>query len=239
MVFHDYCKADSDLKTLFTECFYAYKHFVFESSPKYFKRSVTQNYVGLFSGLNSSKWERSILLTLTFSENTIEGKYHIAGATESSQKVVGKIDSKGHLFLQEILGEKNGCVGCINYEFKGILRDHTIQGLWVKGRGKKVFAFFAMEEKNSLLLRAVSVGEHEIVELLLSKGENVNVSDIEGNTALHIAVLHNYKNVVKTLLSHDVEVNKQNSKGQTPLQIAIENNFRELIELLEQYGAKE
>ena len=48
-----------------------------------------------------------------------------------------------------------------------------------------------------------------------------NVTDDDGNTALHLAVRRNYVQMAKLLQAHDVDLNIQNSMGQTPLHLAV------------------
>ena len=44
------------------------------------------------------------------------------------------------------------------------------------------------------------MGRHDIVEQFLRNGEDVNVKDVWGNTALHFAAKHGHPELVETLL---------------------------------------
>ena len=72
-------------------------------------------------------------------------------------------------------------------------------------------------------------------ELLASEGIDVNASDVEGNTALHMASLHGGGLVVKMLLKvSNIDVTKKNRHGKTPLHIATK---RDVVRLLIDAGA--
>ena len=49
---------------------------------------------------------------------------------------------------------------------------------------------------------AASHGRHEMVELLLESGADVNARDEDGSTALMCACEHGYIDIVETLLAH-------------------------------------
>jgi hypothetical protein len=76
------------------------------------------------------------------------------------------------------------------------------------------------------------------VELLLSKGTNVNVKNDVGWTPLHSAVAQGHKGMVELLLSKGAEVNAKTDNGHTPLHFAKEKDHKDVVRLLLQHGGK-
>ncbi len=69
-------------------------------------------------------------------------------------------------------------------------------------------------------------------------GSDINLSDSDGNTPIHIAVMNRIlPQKLSMLLSLKYPVNRRNSTGQTPLSLAVENNFQETARILLENGA--
>lgn len=75
------------------------------------------------------------------------------------------------------------------------------------------------------------------VELLLSKGADVNVKGPSGDTPLYIAVAVHEKNVVELLLAEGADVNAKTLRGETALHRAALEGHKEIAELLIAKGA--
>ena len=56
----------------------------------------------------------------------------------------------------------------------------------------------------------------EITELLLSKGADVNIKDIQGKTALIFAATYGNKEIVELLLSNGADVNAKALTAKQP-----------------------
>ncbi|EGW56028.1 ankyrin repeat domain-containing protein [Candidatus Endoriftia persephonae] len=97
----------------------------------------------------------------------------------------------------------------------------------------------AQFEPNEMLIEAVrsNSASRDIIEFLIKRGAKINVTDKDGNTPLHIAVLQNHRVIVKHLIAKGAEVNQRNHAGQTALQLAIANNSEAIIAILHKYGA--
>lgn len=67
------------------------------------------------------------------------------------------------------------------------------------------------------LIEAVKAGSEDVVNLLLERKADVNLTDDWHNTALHYAVLGNNINIVKTLLKKGADINMQNKSNETPM----------------------
>ncbi len=87
----------------------------------------------------------------------------------------------------------------------------------------------------------MSSHQKEYVELLVSKGIDINSRDNDGNTALHyplINVLENKlylpysKEIVKTLVQVGADPQIRNKQGKSPMDLAVESGEDELIDLL-------
>ncbi len=90
----------------------------------------------------------------------------------------------------------------------------------------------------SVLHYAVMRGNPEILQLLLSKGVDVNSRTRNGTTPLHTAVLYNRYEVAEMLLNKGAEVDAKSSSGATPLAIATTARNRDIADLLRARGAK-
>eukprot|EP01089_Gocevia_fonbrunei_P014033 TRINITY_DN3755_c0_g2_i1.p1 TRINITY_DN3755_c0_g2~~TRINITY_DN3755_c0_g2_i1.p1 ORF type:complete len:218 (-),score=22.64 TRINITY_DN3755_c0_g2_i1:133-786(-) len=78
----------------------------------------------------------------------------------------------------------------------------------------------------------------QIILYLIFKGINLNLTNYEGKTALHIATEQNDCSIVSILLRFGAFLNVQNHEdGNTPLHCAIKNNNYELTAMLLKSGA--
>ena len=107
------------------------------------------------------------------------------------------------------------------------------------------------DHEYTALMVAVIKKLPQMVNLLLTKGADVNVQDVHGYTALMLLSSNNYDNIsgyvaghkikkdveiCKRLLQQDnININIKNVSGQTALDIAIEYDYGEIVELLQQY----
>jgi ankyrin repeat protein len=87
---------------------------------------------------------------------------------------------------------------------------------------------------------AVYNNKEDVVELLLSKGANVNLSNGMGDTALHFAVSRKDSiRIVQRLLTHpDININQKNSHGETALDHAIKSGSMVSVGAILSKGAK-
>lgn len=81
-------------------------------------------------------------------------------------------------------------------------------------------------------VRANTWPKQAIIEMLLAKGANVNVSDSEGYTAIHYAVLNGNGILVAILLDAGANVEATTPRGIKPLHMAVEEENGILQDLL-------
>ncbi|XP_046365631.2 ankyrin repeat domain-containing protein 17-like [Haliotis rufescens] len=92
--------------------------------------------------------------------------------------------------------------------------------------------------KMTPVMLAAGKGHKEVVELLVSKGADVSLSDKRGDNLLHFASREGHEEVVKFVLSQDmVSINSRGWKKITPAMTAAEKGHKEVVELLVSKGA--
>ena len=84
---------------------------------------------------------------------------------------------------------------------------------------------------------AVQFGDVGTVERFIQDGMPVNVSGVDGWTALHLAAFGNRSDFVIRLLQAGADINKQDESGNTALHRAAWNNYDDIVKLLLAQGA--
>jgi len=87
------------------------------------------------------------------------------------------------------------------------------------------------------LHQAVVDGDIDQVNLLISKGADVNMQNRMGWTPLHTAVQNRRQAIVELLTTKGADVNAKDKRGQTPLHVAVNLGQKEVVELLIAKGA--
>ena len=112
------------------------------------------------------------------------------------------------------------------------IKQHLDAGIDVNAKETGLFDW-------SVLHRATDSGHYEIVQLLIKKGANVNITGPSG-TPLHQVLLYGKKNqiiIAELLISNGADVNAKNEKGTAPLHLAAGRGYKETAELLIAKGA--
>lgn len=92
--------------------------------------------------------------------------------------------------------------------------------------------FQEKELPDSILFQAVVRDDTNVIESVLNKGMDINIANIHGQTAIHIAVYQDKINVLKYLLNRGADINIQDNKGQTVIHIASLLRRVEIIKIL-------
>lgn len=74
-------------------------------------------------------------------------------------------------------------------------------------------------------------------KLLIESGADVNSSDTEGNTALHMAAYLGYIDLVEILVAGNARINSKNNSDNMPLDFALEEDRSEVAKYLIENGA--
>lgn len=77
------------------------------------------------------------------------------------------------------------------------------------------------------------LGHEEVVELLLSRGAEIDIKDKNGEIPLHVAVKGSHLNITKLLLEHESELEAADNFGRTPLRWAVMSNRGNFNNLLQ------
>jgi cytohesin len=120
----------------------------------------------------------------------------------------------------------------------GAIKQHLDAGEEVDAKDNKFVGTF--------LHWASGGGQKEIVELLIAKGADVNATDGDGDTALHLAGSTTASiEITELLINKGADVNAMNMSppgrrigGMTPLDMATLGNRPEIAQLLRKHGGK-
>ena len=99
-----------------------------------------------------------------------------------------------------------------------------------------IFIAVGCKKKELSLHEVAATGDIQQVQLLISKGIDVNAKK-EDRTPLHYAARHGHMEVAELLLDNGADVDGKRRYSITPLDEAIRNGHREVAELLISKGA--
>jgi hypothetical protein len=146
--------------------------------------------------------------------------------------------------------EDDDCCTILEVMFKnGVNPD---QLLWDNGTLLHYFVCIGKEKQISILLKygvssnfikdytlirqAIYNGYHDIVQMLLDHGGDINIKDDSGYTPLHVAVEENQYICAKLLLERGADPNIPNGIGRTATMIATNHYNEPMMALLESYN---
>ena len=89
------------------------------------------------------------------------------------------------------------------------------------------------ENKQTFLSYAIKRNNNQIINLIVNVPIiDLNYKDKNGNTYLHLSVIHQNINLIKSLLDKNIKINTQNNDGNTALHFAYYVSNYEIIKLL-------
>lgn len=100
-----------------------------------------------------------------------------------------------------------------------------------------VFRMGRLQGGNAHLLHAAKEDDIQALKKLFEEGEDVNASNVIGQTALHIAALWGNVDTLEFLLLSGADMDAQNQNGQTPLHFASAKGMFKCVQLLLGAGA--
>ncbi|KAJ5612310.1 hypothetical protein N7510_005504 [Penicillium lagena] len=128
---------------------------------------------------------------------------------------------EGHCEIINILLDHGAIMG-----FPNLDKDHLAYEYWFSPLHAAVEEFEEGDKSTAAL------------ELLISRGADVNMLDGSGETALHWAASFGANSMIQALLEHGADVNRPNLDGHTALHIAAEHTERvDTIQILLDRGA--
>ena len=89
------------------------------------------------------------------------------------------------------------------------------------------------------LLSEASRGTLRMVRLLLRANTNINTTDADGRTPLHLAAKSGRIRIVKLLVENGANIHAKDNHGQTPLALALHYRHESTANHLRQHGAQE
>lgn len=101
------------------------------------------------------------------------------------------------------------------------------------GAGIDVHTALKNEQRNALMLAAAG-GFDDVAKLLLDRGVRINDQDIDGETALHQAIMHGHLSTCRLLFAAGADIRIKTTYGFSPIHTASNNGFLGILqELLE------
>lgn len=126
-----------DLNLLTTECISAAKKHKAIQKDFPYKVLHTVQYEGWSGNSNTFELAHPVKMKIKYAGALKNGYYWFQKNPQKKYNVTAKSDSSGNFELVENIGN-----GFINYQFRGLMKDGVIKGLWEKGDGRKTYAFY-------------------------------------------------------------------------------------------------
>ena len=95
----------------------------------------------------------------------------------------------------------------------------------------------ASAAEESTLADAAEMGDAALVRVLIEDGADINLTQVDGMTALHWSVYHDDADTARLLVQAGADVNAENRYGIPPLSLAATNGNADVIALLLDAGA--
>ena len=163
------------------------------------------------------------------------------------KKYLGKSVNHGEIYFTPSRGANLKVllfIRKLNFIYKGSYRygDNHLSFLFRAARSSEMkMPDVTSPKKITQFMVAVEKGDGETITSLLKQGMDVNVQNLEGETALHVACKMCEMKVVKLLVKNGARINTKSHCGHTPLHSALHsadlNGFFGGVKLLIENGA--
>ena len=82
------------------------------------------------------------------------------------------------------------------------------------------------------IFRAIDGGHDEVARMILDRGCSLDVADLDGDTALHLAVRRQNNEILAVLLRKGANPDIKNTSGECPIHESIRNGLIPTAQLL-------
>jgi ankyrin repeat protein len=169
------------------------------------------------------------LLALACAMPALCGPIHAAAEKGKIEKVVTLLQDHPELVSSiDKFGNTPLHLAALNNQLE-VARLLIANGADVNALSKKSVRNVGMTPLHAALL---SFHHKEMVDLLISRGADVNAGDTLKQTPLHYAVRNDLKADVELLLANGAEVNSRDIHSATPLHWAVQSHYLDMVELL-------
>ncbi|XP_037306293.2 ankyrin repeat domain-containing protein 27 isoform X2 [Pungitius pungitius] len=98
---------------------------------------------------------------------------------------------------------------------------------------------FSRDDRGYTPLHAAAIcGQAQLIDLLVSKGAQVNATDYHALTPLHLACQRGYQGVTLLLLHYKADTDAQDNSGNTPLHLACMHGHEDCVKALVYYNVQ-
>ncbi|XP_067644660.1 85/88 kDa calcium-independent phospholipase A2 isoform X2 [Eurosta solidaginis] len=187
-------------------------------------------------------------------DNNSNSVYHYAAST--TKEIINLLTSKSTENLNHInsdgypplhlacLSDKPDCVKALLLAGADVNLNAKNMSKVYKTSTPASVAEFLKTNANKLYTQDMKYGgtplhwcsSRETLHALIMQGCDVNATNFDGRTALHVMVARNRFECVVALLAHDADIDVFDKEGSTPLHIAIEKKLVPIVECLVVFG---
>jgi len=153
---------------------------------------------------------------------------HDAAITEYEKAISLSPKSKIAQNAQYWIGQSHFQAGRL--EFQKLIDEHPSST--IAPSTKQMMERVQQTKKDKSLIEAAEKGDVEQLELLISRGANVNVKDQKGMTPLHLAAKEGHEDIAEILISKGANINAIYGEWGVPLHLAAREGHAEVAELL-------
>ena len=123
----------------------------------------------------------------------------------------------------------------------GALHYHSKENFtWLGGLDdeSKAVSLQVDSDRIAQVIWAASRGVLGAIQRLVARGVDLNGSDYDGRTPLHLAAAQGHEHLVQFFINHKLYLNPRDRWGNTPLEDAVRHGHTAIASLLEKHGAR-